>query len=267
MVVEGLRVKLASTGSGPPLVLLHGLMGSQAYWRPFARRLAAGHTVVLVDLPGHGGSDPLRPFDLALCAHLIAEACEAVGVTRPIVAGHSLGSAVAVHWAAQRPVAALMPVSPIGGAPLEVQVPRWEIPVGRALLARLPLWEWVAARPGIVRSLVFESFVAMSRLDDLDPDMARQMLRGAMGAAGVVEEVIAPLDGLDLRSLARRVAAPALVCWGERDRLGASNGPPLAEALGAQTVAIPDVGHMPMLEAQYALTAAFRVISRLSLPA
>ena len=125
MVVEGLRVKLASTGSGPPLVLLHGLMGSQAYWRPFARRLAAGHTVVLVDLPGHGGSDPLRPFDLALCAHLIAEACEAVGVTRPIVAGHSLGSAVAVHWAAQRPVAALMPVSPIGGAPLEVQVPRW----------------------------------------------------------------------------------------------------------------------------------------------
>ena len=142
-----------------------------------------------------------------------------------------------------------------------------EIPIGRALLACLPLWEWVASRPGIVRSLVFESFVAMSRLDDLDPYMARQMLRGAMGAAGVVEEVIAPLEGLDLRSLARRVAAPALVCWGEKDRLGASNGPPLAEALGAQTVAIPDVGHMPMLEAQYALTAAFRAISRLSLPA
>jgi pimeloyl-ACP methyl ester carboxylesterase len=265
--VEGLRVKLAYAGSGPPLVLLHGLMGTHAYWRPFARRLASRHTVVLIDLPGHGDSDPLRPFDFVSCARVVADASEAAGITRPIVAGHSLGSAVAVHWAAQREVAGVMPISPIGGAPLEVEVPSWEIPLGRALLAVLPLWEWVASRPGIVRSLIFGSFVAMQRLDDLDPVMARQILRGAVGTAGVVEDLLAPLDGLDLRALARRVQAPALVCWGEMDRLGVSNGPGLAEALHAESVAIPDVGHMPMLESPYALLAAFRTISALSLAA
>ena len=253
-------------GSGPPLVLLHGLMGTHAYWLPFARRLAAEHQVLLVDLPGHGGSDRLRPFDLDRCARVVADACEAVGVTRPIVAGHSLGSAVALHWAEQRPVAAVMPISPIGGRPLEVDVPRWEIPAGRALLSVLPLWEWMASRPGIVRTLVFGSFVAMGRLDDLDPVMARSLLRGAVGTGAVVEDILAPLDGLDLRSLAARVSAPALVCWGALDRLGAGNGPGLAEALGAQTVAIPDVGHMPMLESPYALLAAFRDVSRVSLP-
>lgn len=267
MVVEGLRVKLVSTGSGPPVVLLHGLMGTHAYWLPFARLLAADHTVVLVDLPGHGGSDQLRPFDFRRCASVVAEACEAVGVTRPIVAGHSLGSAVAVHWAAQRDVAAVMPISPIGGAPLDVSVPRWEIPLGRALLACLPVWEWMASRPGIVRSLVFGSFVAMRRLDDLDPVVARQMLRGAVGTAAVVEDLLVPLGGLDLRSLSGRLHAPALVCWGEKDELGALNGPALTEVLGARAAVIPDVGHMPMLEAPYALRAAFRDLTALSLPA
>jgi pimeloyl-ACP methyl ester carboxylesterase len=253
-------------GSGPPLVLLHGLMGTHAYWEPFARRLAAEHRVLLVDLPGHGESDPLRPFDLDRCARAVADACEAVGVTRPLVAGHSLGSAVAVHWAAQRPVAAVMPISPIGGTPLEVDVPRWEIPVGRALLSVLPLWERIASRPGIVRTLVFGSFVAMGRLDDLDPAMARQLLRGAVGTGAVVGDILAPLHGLDLRSLAGRVTAPALVCWGVLDDLGAGNGPGLAQALRAETAAIPDVGHMPMIESPYALLAAFRDLAALALP-
>jgi pimeloyl-ACP methyl ester carboxylesterase len=240
-------------------------MGTHAYWLPFARLLARDHTVVLVDLPGHGESDPLRPFDFATCADVVARACEDAGVARPIVAGHSLGSAVAVHWAVQRPVAGIMPISPIGGAPLRVDVPAWEISIGGALLAVLPLWEWIASRPGIVRSLVFGSFVAMRRLDTLDPAMARSLLRGAVGTGAVVEDLLTPLDGLDLRGLGSRVEAPALVCWGEKDWLGASNGPPLADALGADKVAIPDVGHMPMLESPYALLAAFRALSRLSL--
>jgi pimeloyl-ACP methyl ester carboxylesterase len=96
--------------------------------------------------------------------------------------------------------------------------------------------------------------------------MARSLLRGAVGTGAMVEELLTPLDGLDLRELARRVEVPALVCWGQEDRLGVSNGPPLADALGAEKVAIPDVGHMPMIESPYALLAAFRALSRLSLP-
>jgi len=267
VVVDGLRVKLASMGSGPPLVLLHGLMGTHAYWLPLADRLARSHTVVLADLPGHGASDPLRPFSFGRCAELVAAACERIGVEQPLVAGHSLGSAVAVHWASQQPLAGLMPISPIGGAPLQVEVPRWEVPLGRVLLGCLPLWEWVALRRGIVRSLVFGTFVGMQLLDGLDAEMGRDLLRGAVGTGEVVTDLLGPLDGLDLRSLAERVDVPAVVVWGERDSLGAASGPGLAEALRAQSVVIPAAGHMPMLESPYALRAAFRQLSRLSLPA
>ena len=115
---------------------------------------------------------------------------------------------------------------------------------------------------------MFESFVAMSRLDDLDPYMARQMLRGAVGTAGVVEDLIAPLDGLDLRSLARRVGCTGAGLLGrEGPARRVERASRWRRRWVREIVAIPDVGHMPMLEAQYALTAAFRRISRLSLAA
>jgi 2-succinyl-6-hydroxy-2,4-cyclohexadiene-1-carboxylate synthase len=84
-------------GSGPPLVLLHGFTQTGRLWGRFGDRLSESHTLVAVDLPGHGGSGSIRA-DLPTTAGLVAEAARAVvGDERCAVLGYSLGARVALH--------------------------------------------------------------------------------------------------------------------------------------------------------------------------
>ena len=130
VIVDGLRVRLWEwPGAGRPVVLLHGLLGSPAYLEPLARVLQARHRVLAIELPGHGGSDRLRPFGFEAAADLLADAAEAAGVKRPLVLGHSMGAALAVAWAARRPVSGLVAASPIGMAPLSLGPARRLLPV------------------------------------------------------------------------------------------------------------------------------------------
>src|SRR4051812_50073793 len=80
-------------GSGPPLVLLHGLGMDWRGWEPLLDRLAAEREVIAVDLPGHGGSPPLdrRPD----CYALTDAVAQLIGDSRPAVAGGSAGGGVA----------------------------------------------------------------------------------------------------------------------------------------------------------------------------
>ncbi|HEY4413879.1 MAG TPA: alpha/beta fold hydrolase, partial [Gaiellaceae bacterium] len=102
----GTRIRYLAGGSGPPIVLVHGLGGAAPNWRLVAPALAARHRVLVPELPGHGGSAPLGgassldPFAEALLA--VAEAEDAAPA--PWV-GHSLGGLVALRAAALRPEA------------------------------------------------------------------------------------------------------------------------------------------------------------------
>ncbi len=82
-------------GSGPTLVLVHGLGGAGMTWMPTARRLIPTHHVVMVDLPGHGGSPLPDPFSI----DDVAESLDRVLARQPhgsIVVGHGLGGLVAL---------------------------------------------------------------------------------------------------------------------------------------------------------------------------
>ena len=84
-------------GSGPPLVLLHGFTQTGRLWGPFGDRLESTHTLVAVDLPGHGDSASVRA-DLPTTAGLVADAVgEVVGATPCGLLGYSLGARVALH--------------------------------------------------------------------------------------------------------------------------------------------------------------------------
>ena len=87
-------------GSGPPLVLLHGFTQTGRLWGPLGEHLADTHTVLAVDLPGHGGSGAVRA-DLPATADLVAGAvADALGSEVPCdVIGYSLGARVALHVA------------------------------------------------------------------------------------------------------------------------------------------------------------------------
>ena len=98
----GLNVRLLSHGTGPPLVLLHGVSLSAAVWAPVLGRLT-GRRLLAVDLPGHGLSDPTvyRRGAVRVRAHqLIDDIFDAVGLDHAPVVGHSLGGMFALWHAA-----------------------------------------------------------------------------------------------------------------------------------------------------------------------
>src|SRR4051794_2329895 len=135
--VDGVRVGVREWGSGPPVVLLHGFIGSGAYWDATARRLGRTRRVVAVDLPGHGASGPLEPFTRTGASALLARALARLGVAAPALVGHSLGAALAIVHAAANPVRGLVLASPVGIVPLRVSSARWALPLGRLLAGRL----------------------------------------------------------------------------------------------------------------------------------
>lgn len=97
-----------SLGDGPVVVvLLHGLLSSRAQFGAAYDRIAGRATVVVPDLLGFGGSLDHRLDEVSLDDHLVSidEALAALGLgDRPtLVAGHSLGSLLAIHWAARHP--------------------------------------------------------------------------------------------------------------------------------------------------------------------
>ena len=86
-------------GSGPTLVVLHGFTQTGRLWGRFGDMLAESHTLVAVDLPGHGGSGSVRA-DLPMTAGLVAEAARTVIADEPCaLLGYSLGARVALHVA------------------------------------------------------------------------------------------------------------------------------------------------------------------------
>jgi len=84
-------------GSGPPLVLLHGFTQTGRLWGRFGELLSASHTLVAVDLPGHGDSASIRA-DLPATADLVAQAVRArIGEEPCALLGYSLGARVSLH--------------------------------------------------------------------------------------------------------------------------------------------------------------------------
>lgn len=90
-------------GSGPPILLLHGITEDRRTWEPLLPRLADHATVLAVDLRGHGASPVQAPFDLASMAGDVHALVARHGLDTPLVVGHSMGAMVATAYAAAFP--------------------------------------------------------------------------------------------------------------------------------------------------------------------
>src|SRR5437763_14607703 len=102
--LHGHRVIYRIAGSGPPVVLIHGMINSSRHWARVAERLADRHTVIAPDLIGHGDSaTPRGDYSLGAHATVIRDLLSALGVERASVVGHSLGGGVAMDFFWQVP--------------------------------------------------------------------------------------------------------------------------------------------------------------------
>ena len=98
-----LNLACETVGSGPPLLILHGLFGSSGNWRGVALRLASTHTVHSVDLRNHGASPWADAMGYAEMADDVLQVCDRLRLKSPAVMGHSMGGKVAMAMALRHP--------------------------------------------------------------------------------------------------------------------------------------------------------------------
>ena len=141
---DGVRLHCHAAGTrgrGAPVVLLHGAFTSSHLWEGVVPRLPAGHRVLLVDLAGHGRSEPPAPHAPTVAHHaaLVGVLLRVLGVEQATVVGHDLGAAVAATLAHTHPdaVARVVAVAPrLLGSPHTPRLRR--VALAAPLLQRLP---------------------------------------------------------------------------------------------------------------------------------
>ncbi|MFI8813313.1 MULTISPECIES: alpha/beta fold hydrolase [unclassified Streptomyces] len=251
--VGGLPVRYAATGTGPPVILLHGLGRSLEDWEPL-RAALSGYRLIAIDLAGFGQSQPLPDCRLASLARHVEGTLDMLGVPSGAhVVGNSLGGAVAMRLATGAPtrVASLALLNSAGFG-REVT---WTLRVlGLPLLWRLLLRPHADSALMSERSLFHDPAfatpervalaLALSRREGAARTFRRQS--HALGSWRGVrrdwrEELLTEVSALDI---------PTLVVWGTHDRiLPATHLMNAATALPlARTHLLSRTGHMPQIE-------------------
>src|ERR1700737_4332791 len=102
--IHGYRRAFRIAGSGPALLLIHGVGDKSASWEPVHAKLAQRFTVIAPDLLGHGESDqPRADYSLPAFANAMRDLLAVLDIDRVTVVGHSLGGGVAMQFAYQYP--------------------------------------------------------------------------------------------------------------------------------------------------------------------
>jgi len=125
------------TGSGPVLVLVHGLGSARTVWKLVTRELAASFDVIAIDLPGHGQT-PWRdgtPMDAASMGTYVFETLDALGIARAHLLGNSLGGWTVMEMAAAHPDRALSvtALAPAGMREAPLRRIHWSFRINRYL--------------------------------------------------------------------------------------------------------------------------------------
>lgn len=253
------RLRVLSVGTGPPLVLLHGVSLAAAVWAPWLADLA-GYRAHLVELPGHGLSGPAAYRAGAVRDHsltLMDDLFDTLGLAAAPVVGHSLGGMLALWYAAARPgritslVAIGEPAVALPGAAVRMPLSLLTVPVLGVAVLRAP-----APRPVYRRLLVQGLGPAAAAAPEELVDVLRLAARRP-GNARTVASLMHAIDGFRRPRAAsvmtdgelRQITAPTMFCIGTGDPFlsPAQARPSIAKIPGAVLHEVPG-GHGPWLE-------------------
>jgi pimeloyl-ACP methyl ester carboxylesterase len=257
VVLHGDRVAYRRTGSGPVLLLLHGIAGSSSTWTAVMRLLESRFTLIAPDFLGHGESDkPDGDYSLGNHASAMRDLLHVLDVDRVTVVGQSFGGGVALQFSYQYPeLCERLVLVDAGGLGREVSWMLRLLAVPGVELVLPLLFPHVAADVGdsVVR-FVRDRGVRNPRVAEMwrsyrsltDPAYRRAFLRTMRSVVDAGGQSVSAIDRLYLAG-----GLPILVVWGADDRIiPVSHAYRAQEALPhSRLVVFPDVGHFPHAEA------------------
>lgn len=210
--VNGINLYYETHGTGRPLILLHGGLGSGEMFGTVTDTFAEHHQVILPDLQGHGRTADIdRPLDIRLMADDVAALIDHLGLDRPDVVGYSLGGGVALLTAIRHPQKVGRLVSASAGIRRDATYPEILEQQGQVSAAaaefmkETPMYELyqrVAPRPGDFPRLLDKIGTAMAQDYDFTEEVrglqVPTLVMGAdadMAPPSHLVEIFALLDG------------------------------------------------------------------------
>ena len=254
--IHGYRRAFRIAGSGPALLLIHGIGDNSTTWEPVHARLARRFTVIAPDLLGHGMSDkPRADYSVAAYANGMRDLLSVLDIERATVVGHSLGGGVAMQFCYQFPqlVDRLILVG-AGGVTKDVNIAMRlaSLPVASEAFAllRIPLVLPTLQLTGRVLGSVLGStgvgrdMPNMLRiLADLpEPTASSAFTRALRAVVDWRGQVVTMLDRCYLTE-----SVPVQLIWGEQDPMIPVRHGRMAHAAmpGSRLEIFPRSGHFP----------------------
>ncbi len=245
------------TGSGPPLVLIHGITESSETFLELQDALSHVATIHAIDLPGHGYSDiPQRALSLDDMSRWVEAYLDHAKLDRVAVAGWSLGGGVALSLAARAPerVSALVLIGSIGpGMPMPFGLGLLRFPFLAELLVR------AARAPGVRRAALRDVYHPSFTPSEHTVDRHWSAWR-VRGRTVYLRSLMRAIEVDSLERKLSDVRAKTIIVHGRNDRLVPFS---VAELLAARVPraelrALAHTGHAPHLEEPAAVRAAIR---------
>ncbi len=246
-------------GSGPTLVLLHGLSGTWHIWKPVIPLLETRFHVVVPTLPGHWNG-PALPVGAKATVPLLADtliaALRSRGIERAHVAGNSLGGWLSLELARRGFARSVVAFSP-AGAWDSIEDYRKVMTPFRIIFFLLPLlmlltWLFIGFA-AVRRALVKQSMEHGERISAAE---MRLMLRGMRGAWALPD--LLDTMGVDGPVAAMETPVPTVIAWGQCDQVipfERYGRPMLRRISGAEARTVAGVGHVPMYDDPQAVVA------------
>jgi pimeloyl-ACP methyl ester carboxylesterase len=254
--LHGRAVTYAEAGSGPLLLLIHGMAGTYENWQAVIEPLARHHTVVAPDLPGHGTSAPGGgDYSLGALAAGLRDLLIALGRDRATLVGHSLGGGIAMQFAYQFPeITERLVLVSSGGLGSEVsRVLRAAALPGADLFIAATAGPGRTAGSAVARGLAAVGLrpnadvaeVARGYASLADPDRRAAFLATLRAVVSTDGQRVHAGDRLYLAE-----GVPVLIIWGEHDpMIPVHHGEQAHQAIPGSRLEIFDgVGHLPQLE-------------------
>jgi pimeloyl-ACP methyl ester carboxylesterase len=242
------------TGSGEPLVLLHGLTGTWRVWLPAVPHLSDRFDLLIPTLGGHCGADPM-PDGVEPSISALADAAEAeldnAGFDTAHLAGNSLGGWLALELAKRGRARSVTAISPAGGWQAgdeaeERRVRGFFERTRKGTALAYPRARKLVTRPRL-RKLMFRD--AAEHGERIPPGEAAHMMQGVVECSILVDLMDAVLRDGPAADL-DKVSCPVRIAWAEKDRIFPVDryADSFAAVPGVEVVRLPGCGHVPMYD-------------------